>query len=487
MQPKTRLTKSHTCEWRAQAAVLEEQLRALNALSAEQAKRLAELERLFKRRSEKQPKLAPVQKPKRTAIEAKATRNERAAERVVRMETVVEEIAVPAAEKHCAVCGDTAFTKFSAGKTSEVVSYVQGYFRKVVYHRETCKCQCGKTLVTAPAPARWSSKTKYAASVASHLIVQKCAYSTPLYRLEAAFAQQGLMMPRSTMNDLLHRAAVTLEPLRKVLVYALREERLVHIDETSFNMTAQKRKKSYMWAFVGTKATLYDFSLSRAGVTPVKILGATTGFFVADDFSGYNQLKSLGGRIRCGCMAHTRRGFSEAGPVPEAELALALIQEIYAVEHEAKRLGVHGTNAHLVLRQARSTPAFIALMRLSHRIIAEHSPKTILGKAARYAWTNLRSLSEFLRDARIPPDNNIAENTLRIIALARKNYLFAHSEDAANGLALLYSLLASCKQNQVNPLCYFEDVLNRILDEKQANLRSLLPDRWTPKVDPVVG
>ena len=89
-------------------------------------------------------------------------------------------------------------------------------------------------------------------------------------------------------------------------------------------------------------------------------------------------------------------------------------------------------------------------------------------------------MSAFLHDARIPIDNNGAENALRIVALGRKNYLFVHSEAAGHELAVLFSLVASCKKNGVNPQHYFTDVLARIAHTPADQLRELLPHRWRP-------
>jgi transposase len=463
---------AHDCEWRTAVSELQKS----NALlSAE----VANLKRMFEKRSEKSKKLTPVSKPKVSAEETQATRQNNAAERTESLPTTDVAIKVDPADKHCAKCGDRKFVQVGEGKTSETYEYIPGILRRVVHHRETCKCRCGATIVTAPAPARWSDKTKYAASVVSYLVVQKTACSMPFYRLEQTLCDQGLRLSRSTMNDLFYRAAEALSPLRAVLEKAIRSALIVQIDETSFNMTAKKGKKSYMWGFLTATLALYRFSEKRAGNIPVEVLGDSTGYFVADDYSGYHALAALGGRIRCGCMAHARRGFSEALPLPQAEAAIALIQEIYAAEHAAA--GALGSDKHLALRTSRAKPAFVSLIKLCRTIRDEHGPKSIIGKAARYTLSNLSTLKQFLRNALLPSDNNRVENLLRIIALGRKNYLFAQSKEAAEGLALLYSLTACCKMSGVNPMLYFEDVLNRIGDEKKSALRDLLPDKWTPK------
>ena len=99
----------------------------------------------------------------------------------------------------------------------------------------------------------------------------------------------------------------------------------------------------------------------------------------------------------------------------------------------------------------------------------------------------MRPLGRFLRDARIRPDNNPAENALRIVALGRKNFLFVHSEEAGKELALLYSLVVSCTRVGVNPVEYLADVLDRIDKTNDNELPDLLPNRWKPPPKPATA
>jgi hypothetical protein len=92
----------------------------------------------------------------------------------------------------------------------------------------------------------------------------------------------------------------------------------------------------------------------------------------------------------------------------------------------------------------------------------------------------MHKLGGFLRDPAVKPDNNLAEAALRVVALGKKNVLLVHSEDAGHELALLYSLVTSCTRNDVNPLDYLADVLERIDFTEPHALRELLPDRWRP-------
>jgi transposase len=115
---------------------------------------------------------------------------------------------------------------------------------------------------------------------------------------------------------------------------------------------------------------------------------------------------------------------------------------------------------------------------------AKRNTKTLLGGAGRYTWKNMTQLCRFLHDARIPLDNNRAENALRLVALGRKNFLFVHSKESGNELALLYSLVVSCTRVGVNPVEYLADVLDRIDQTPKNSLRDLLPDRWKPPRHP---
>ena len=288
----------------------------------------------------------------------------------------------------------------------------------------------------------------------------------------------------SPVERAIQRAGQKPEPLRAPLFEEIRSDFLVHADETSFKMTKQA-SKSFIWAFVGQSLTGYRFDLSRSGDVPVDVLGHSVGAILCDDYRGYDPLVRKGKRRRCGCVAHARRHFFDAGDVPEAKEALGLVAGMYRVEHEAEQRGIVGTAEHLGLRRTFARPLFVPLLLRAREVRRLHGPKTLLGRAARYTWRNQAALSRFLHDARIPLDNNRAENAMRLVALGGKNFLFVHSEDAGKELALLYSLVVSCTRVGVNPVEYLADVLGRIDavtgDDERA---ALLPHRWKPPPKP---
>jgi transposase len=89
--------------------------------------------------------------------------------------------------------------------------------------------------------------------------------------------------------------------------------------------------------------------------------------------------------------------------------------------------------------------------------------------------------ARFLHDAGVSVDNNASERALRVVALGRKNYLFVGHEDAGQNTAILYSLVASCEANGVNPEEYLADVLLRVQTHPADKLVELLPHAWAPE------
>ena len=108
-------------------------------------------------------------------------------------------------------------------------------------------------------------------------------------------------------------------------------------------------------------------------------------------------------------------------------------------------------------------------------------PKSLMGLAIAYALRHWQALTRFLSDGRLAIDNNIAERTLRHIAIGRKNWLFAGSAEGARTAQVLFSIASSCHRHGVDVFAYLRDVLERLAHEPQPEreqLRQWLPDRW---------
>jgi transposase len=469
-----------TCPWKEKAIELEEKLVDLIA-QVEALKR-----QVFGKKSEKMPPMnreVVKQRPVDPAA-TQALRRKHAELRAIRVETKEEFHPIPAKDLTCPKCHSTTLKKMGDGKESFVWNYVPGYMRRIHHVRETRACNCGEYIITAPGPDNSVEGTRYGDGFRAYIVTSKCADSLPLYRLAKQLSRMGVPIPRSTLTDLFHQVANQLSPLYNRLVTLVGSAEVVLADETPLKMQSPN-KKGYVWTFIADNLIVYRFSPDRSGQTPMDVLGDSTGALVVDMYTGYNQVTGTGKRTRAGCLAHARRGLFEAlATAPEATLALDMIRDIYLVEHDAKAAGIVRTTEHLRLRQTRSKPLMDKLEAFLIEQKSVHLPKGPMGKAIRYILGNWRELTRFLEDVRLPPDNNRSESALRIVALGRKNFLHVGDRIAGENLAGLYSLVATCEANGINPLAYLTDVLGKIGSHPNAKLDDLLPHKWSPPENP---
>jgi transposase len=347
--------------------------------------------------------------------------------------------------------------------------------------QETLSCRCGEGVVTAEAP-KAIEKGQYGPGLIAHVVTSKCLDSIPLYRQAKVLSRAGVPIARTTLGDLFHSAARATEPLYQRLLELIRVEEYVTADETPQRVLAEgKTRRAYVWTFRTEKLIGYVHSHSRSGETPLELLGGTKGYLQVDGFTGYNGVILPDGRVRVGCWAHARRKFFEAlSNAPEAQGVLDLILELYRVEHHASAANELGSPAHLASRKEQSAAVVDSIRDWLAAEEPKHPPKSPLGQAIRYTRGQWDALTRFLDDARLALDNNASERALRTIALGRKNYLFVGNDEAGINLAGLFSLLATCEANGINPEQYLADVLPRLASHPNARLDELLPHRWKP-------
>ena len=479
----------HDCEFKERSEQLE---REVTALRSDVSTLKHELETLMRRvlgpKSEKMPpvkKQLDAEKPKDKAA-TKRRRAERADARRKKVQQVTVVHPVIADKRNCPACGNTELKRVGEGKESIVYKFVPAHFIAERHLRETLSCPCGDYIVTAEGPSKWADKSHYAPSFVAQVVTAKCADHEPLYRQAKALERIGVPVSRSTLNDLFHRAATVLAPLVIRLAELVRASPVVRADETSKRVLADGHcRNGFMWNFNAVtaddeKLIVYLFAPDRSGKTPQKLLGGTKGHLVVDAFTGYNKVTDVGGRTRAACWAHARRYFFDAlrASPDEAQKALDFILALYRIEHELEAEGLLGTKEHLARRKSRGRPVLKAFKKWLNELQPNHAPKTPLGRAIRYTLKQWKSLGQFLEDVRVPLDNNRSEGALRRVALGRKNFLFVGHDEGGEHLATLYTLVATCEANGINPVDYLTDVLARINDHPASKLDELLPHKW---------
>src|ERR1700720_195807 len=222
-------------------------------------------------------------------------------------------------------------------------------------------------------------------------------------------------------------------------------------------------------------AVWFAFSPDRRGEHPQAHLKTFQGTLQADAYAGFHPLYEGDRIVEAACWAHTRRKFHDilaATESPPAVEAVRRIGELYAVEKQARG---SPPEIRLQARQARARPIMEDLRRGLDRTLQDLSAKSDMAGAIRYALTRWTALTRYLDDGTIEIDNNAAERALRVVALGRKNYLFAGSNRGGERAAAIYSLLGTAKLNGTNPERYLRYVLTHIADHPINCIAELLP------------
>ena len=392
---------------------------------------------------------------------------------------------------HCA-CGQ-AFKRIGE-EVSEQLDCVPAQFFVLRHIRGKYACACCQTVQAAPMPAQMIDKGIPAPGLLAQVVVAKHDDHLPLYRQTEIYARSGVHIPRSSMAQWIGICGVRLAPLAQALKSFILSHGVIHADETPVALLAPgkgKTKRAYVWVYRTTnfvaingkgRAVLFDFTASRAGEHPRRVLQDFGGTLVTDDYSGYHALQAQGVTAAL-CWAHARRKLFEAHEFNGSQIAgqaVTLIAQLYEIE----RLGADlQSEARWLLRQQRSRPIVDAL----HVWLTEQRQKLAkadaTAKAIDYALSNWRALTRFLDDGNVPIDNNAAENAVRPLCIGRKNWLFVGSQQAGERAAVVMSLIESAKLNGHDPWAYLKDVFERLPTLKQRDLAQLLPHNWQPATD----
>lgn len=482
----------HDCEWRSEAEALRTRAADAEAEAAALKDRLSGIEQqlallqrqAFGKRSEKMPPIASELSKAKAPASREETLAKRRENKARREELEIEVIEHRVAEENrrCPACDGTDLKPLGTGKQTIEYEYVPAKMVKRIHVQETLACTCGRGVITAEGAPKAIEKGQYGPGLIAQVVTAKCADSIPLYRQAKALQRSGIPIARTTLGDLFHSAAEATQPLYQRLLQLIALEELVRADETPMRVLAEgKTRRGFLWTFRSEELVGFRFSPTRSGETPREVLGESRGYLLVDGYTGYNSVTVPDGRVRVGCWAHARRKFFDAkGTAPEAEVALELIRSLYQVEETARELGISGSSEHAALRWKESA----AILRQLDEWIADqlprHAPKSPLGDALRYAKGQWEALTRFLENPRLPLDNNASERALRPAALGRKNYLFVGDDEAGENMAGLYSLVATCEANGINPQAYLADVLPRLATHPNSRLDELLPHRWCP-------
>lgn len=324
-----------------------------------------------------------------------------------------------------------------------------------------------------------------AGDMLSHIIIDKYCYHLPEYRQVKQYADLGLKLPTSTINNWVHAVAEKLSPLYEVhRKDILTTSDYLQIDEVPWRIADKKGKcrHGYAWQFNDSRPEshgLYFLYLcgSRGGFVPRAELKDYHGAIQTDGYGVYDYYELQENVTLLGCMAHVRRKFTDAQKShPQlAAQAVKWIELLYTLEENLRSR--HATYEEIAAeRKSKALPIMDAMEAWMQSVCTQCTPSDSMGKAIDYAYKLWPRLRRYAQDGRYQIDNNRVERGQRPSVMGRKNYLFSKNDVGAADNAVFYSLIESCDLIGVNPLEWLTFALENLHDDSnQEEMRRLLP------------
>jgi len=344
-----------------------------------------------------------------------------------------------------------------------------------------------KSIIIAPMMERPLPKAIVGPGLLAQIIIDKYVDHLPLYRQMERFKREGINIPYSTIGDWIKNGCSLIDPLYESLKKLIVQSNYLHADESPIKVLDKDKKgqthRGYYWVYHNSIDGLvwFDYQEGRGREGPVAVLKDFKGYLQTDGYAVYDFFKEEKDITVLHCMAHARRMFFEAkeNDKPIAEYALEQIGLLYTIERKAKEQQLDQEQI-LQLRQTEALPVLESLGRWMKETYVKVLPKSAIGKALGYSISRWPELMMYATDGKLNIDNNPVENSIRPVAIGRKNYLFAGSHEAAKRSAILYSLMGTCKLHGINPFIWLRDVLQRIATHPINKIEELLPHNWKP-------
>jgi transposase len=389
-----------------------------------------------------------------------------------------EELAVG---ERCPVCGRGRLYRLPSGVEMRLDG--NALVTAIRYELEKLRCSACGEVFTAELP-REASAEKYSARARAVLAVGRYYLGLPFYRLEGYQAMLGVPVSDATQWEQIERVGDCGYRVFAPLEHLAAQGDLIHQDDTPVRILSLLKENQALEAYaesagvrraqertgmsttalvvrVGERTIcLYYSGRSHAGENLASLLhkrqaGRDKPLVMSDALS-HNEADEAA-VIRCHCLAHGRRKFSDLEDVfpGECQVVLEALKQVFEHDEEARQAQM-GPRARLAYHQRYSGPIMEALGRWLEAQFADRlvEPNSSLGKAMAYLQRHWETLTRFLHIAGAPLDNNLCERALKLFIRQRQNSLFYKTEHGAYVASVLTSLIATCVHAGVNAVEY---------------------------------
>ena len=391
----------------------------------------------------------------------------------------------------CRHCGSAKIRKLDE-KITETLEFVPERWKVIQHVREVFTCRACDKLTETPAPSHPIARGRAGPHLLAEVLHNKYRAHLPLNRQSDLYAAQGIDLDISTLADWVGACTATLAPIVKEIEKHVLAAESIHADDTTVPVLAKgKCDVARLWGYVrddrpfgggAAPAVLLHYARTRGAEHPERHLANYSGLMQADAYSGYNGLyvegRKPGAIIEAACWAHSRRKFFELAELQNGPIAIEAVQRIDALFAIEREINGEPPDERRAVRQARSKPLIDALEAWLRERRAKLSSKNDTAKAIDYSLKRWRAFTRFLDDGRLCMSNNAAERAVRGIAVGRRNWTFCGSDSGGNRAAAMFTLVETCKLNDVDTRAWLADVLARIADHPASRIADLLPWNW---------
>ena len=376
---------------------------------------------------------------------------------------------------------DIAGLKKIGEEITEELEYKPGSLFVNQYIRSKYAKQGSEGVLIGTLPSRPIEKGIPGPGLLAHIHVQKYVDHLPWYRQVQIFKRQGVDINESTINSWFNKATSLLNPLYDLQRKEVLSSRYLMVDETPIKVLDSDKKgkthRGYLWAYYSPekRLVLFDYRPGRSSEGPNELLKGYEGYLQTDGYSVYEKFDTQKIKL-LHCMAHARRKFDEAlkNDRDRAEYVLFEMLCLYAIERYARENNI-SAELRLKCRQDDALPILNRLHEWFKEQIIQVTPESKIGMAIAYSLSRWDKLMRYTTNGILEIDNNLVENSIRPLAIGRKNYLFAGSHEAAQKTAMMYSFMGTCKIQEIEPFQWLRNTFTNIQETKMPNLSDLLP------------
>ena len=399
---------------------------------------------------------------------------------------------LPESERGCPECGEIMNDIGATTRSELEIIPAKVVHKEHVTHAYACaKCNKdkgakGTPVIRANSPTPLISGSMASASAVAHIASQKFVNGVPLYRIEKGLTYDGVVLSRQNMSNwLIYCTQHYLVSIYSKLIESLLKEDIAHADETTVQVLNEPNRsaksKSYEWLYrTGLHSkypvVIFEYQETRNHQHPDKFLKDFKGYLHSDGYQAYHNLPQC--IIIVGCWSHMRRYWEKVYESlaknkrdgSNAERGLVYCNLMFAFEEEFRDLDPDTRKERrLKYSKAVSDDYFDWVDSL------DPLPKSLMGEAVTYTHNQREYLENIYLDGRLELSNNLAERSLRPFVQGRKQWLFSNTPNGAESSSILYSIIETAKENNLNPFQYLKYLFEKMPDAKTSDLESLLP------------